>query len=831
MLMPTPAVPRFTRLLSIAFVTAALVLLRAPVAVVHGQAPTGAPPLYQQLKTFTLTGGSADVASLVLKRDRVEMTFTGTFYFSPAVEGHVTGAVFVGQGTVHAAVPTSAGDFEKDSVKRLLGADVLESDFKTTVLRMTDDTFDAIASARSAAGAGAPVRTLGATASADAQRLATDFEPRLTMESGINLSARLATSIMNAEAPGMFFAEFDGGKRGRFEFVLDHQNRIPSANFGINGGEKGLFFTYQPTINFTEVWMAFYALQDYERNQAVYSDVNNLIDITHYQVDVDVRNPASHLGLAAHIEMKGLAPNLRAIPFRVGESLGTRQETRLKRQMRLKGARVGGQSVPAVQEDWEGGFTVFLPAALKAGDTLTLDVDLDGNFMEGNHLPECFYLLDNVEWLPRHGELDRATFDLTFRSQKRHVIAAVGTRLSEQPDETQKDIVVTKYKIEQPVSLVAFAVGAFTRTKHMSTSALGGQAIPLEFNGVSDSIAGPNGVTSVNSDFMLDELDNAIRYFSGMFGKYPYPSFGAVLHPYPFGQGFPTMLFLFPTDSADIHNHEFIAHETAHQWWGNIVAWRSYRDQWLSEGFAEYSAMLYTVKRTAKEAGLPASELFREAREELRAPPRTATGITKGRLADIGPIILGRRLNTTKSFGAYQALIYKKGALVLRMLHYLMSNPTADPMTGGDAPFYAMMSDFVERHRNGTASTEEFFQVAGEHFARTPIAQKFGLTDLKWFQIEWVYQTGLPSYTLDYEVKPQADKWVISGTIRQENVPDTFSMPLPLVFTFGSQTGRATIRAVGPSTTFEMPLPLKPTKVELDPLSWVLSDKTTTKGK
>ena len=40
-----------------------------------------------------------------------------------------------------------------------------------------------------------------------------------------------------------------------------------------------------------------------------------------------------------------------------------------------------------------------------------------------------------------------------------------------------------------------------------------------------------------------------------------------------------------------------MSHETAHQWWGNIVAWRSYRDQWLSEGFAEYSGVLYTAIR------------------------------------------------------------------------------------------------------------------------------------------------------------------------------------------------------------------------------------------
>lgn len=75
--------------------------------------------LYDQIKAFSLTGGSAEVAGLSLKRDRLEMTFDGTFYFTAPVQGHVTGAVFFGSGKFSAAVPPS--EFEKDNVKRPLG--------------------------------------------------------------------------------------------------------------------------------------------------------------------------------------------------------------------------------------------------------------------------------------------------------------------------------------------------------------------------------------------------------------------------------------------------------------------------------------------------------------------------------------------------------------------------------------------------------------------------------------------------------------------------------------------------------------------------------------
>ena len=98
----------------------------------------GGKALYDQIKTFQLTGGTTTVEQLVLKRDRVTMTFTGAFYFAAPAGGKVSGAVFIGDGLVRAEAPPS--DFEKENLKRLIGADLVETDFKTAVLRFSDDT-------------------------------------------------------------------------------------------------------------------------------------------------------------------------------------------------------------------------------------------------------------------------------------------------------------------------------------------------------------------------------------------------------------------------------------------------------------------------------------------------------------------------------------------------------------------------------------------------------------------------------------------------------------------------------------------------------------------
>jgi Peptidase family M1 domain len=763
--------------------------------------------LYDAIKAFSLTGGSAEAKSVVLKRDRVVMTFDGTFYFGAPVAGHVNGAVFIGQGRFRADVPPS--EYEKNNLKRQIGAEMLESDFKTAVLRFSDDTFDYIGKGRQE----------GERVFEPAQKLATEMGTRVLKETGANLAARVALSILNKEEPGFFFGNFDGGNRGRFNFLLDYQGRMPVASFDINGGEKGLIFVHKSVEDFNEVWLAFYGLEDYQRGQVQYSDTNDLINIFTYKLDVDLRDHKKALSLLAKVNAQIRLPNVRAVSFRIGESLSEIENVRLKKQMRLKSVTVNGLSAPAVQEDWEGGFMVFLPAPAQVGQYLNFEFSMAGDFMYDAPNLESHYPRSNETWYPRHGYLDRATYDLTYRHPKDLRIASVGVRLSEELDAEQKDVMITRYKMGYPVALVTFALAPFERHTEMVKWDKGGDPMPLEFSSL------PGSYAEIKENFIMAEMNNSVRYFSALFGKYPYPTFGGAFHPFNFGQGFPTLLMIPAADRSRAVVYKFIGHETAHQWWGNIVAWRSYRDQWLSEGFAEYSGVIYTGLRD----GVGSREdLLSGLRNSLKAPVETTEGLKKGKLYNVGPIILGHRLFTLKTANAYQGLIYNKGALVLRMLHFLLS----DPVTSDDKGFFMMMTDFVSRYRDKAASSDDFRAVANEHFARSPIAQEYGLKDLNWFFKEWVYETGYPSYELQYQFQDEPDgKVLVTGTVKQENVPDGWFMVLPIVFSFGEkQEGSATVQALGPSTPFKLRLPMRPKKIELDPRHWIISEKTSTKG-
>jgi hypothetical protein len=778
-------------------------LLYASLASAQQITPSSGLEVYQALKRFQVSGGTAVAENLTLKRDRAEMTFNGTFYFEPPIAGRVRGAVFLGNGTFRAEVPPN--EFERENVRRLLKAEVVDSDFRSAVLRFTDDTFDHIGKNLSS---GAP--------SAGAQELASEFEPRLLKETGANISARLAVSILNQESPGFFLAQFDKGKRDRFTLVLDYQSRLPVATFDINGGEKGLIFAHRGGQDENDVWMAFYGLDDYQRGRVQYSDAFDLVAVRRYTMQIDVRDPTKVVKTEVRMDIESAVGGLRAVPLMINESLPEYESVRLKKAMRLKAARFAdGAALQAVQEDWEGGVTLFLPAPRAARESFSVVMEFAGDFLYDSPLiGNCYYPRASSGWYPRHGYLSRSTFDLTFRHRKKYRVASAGIRVREEKASDNDGDMITEWKIDYPVALVSFGIGSFE--PHTETMKRKEGDLSVTFFSV------PGWLLAIKEDFVVAELQNCLGFFSALFGPYPYPSFAAVYHPRPYGQGLPSLLLLPRSDYAVKHTYAFIAHETSHQWWGDIVAWRSYRDQWLSEGFAEYSGVLYTGVR---DKGKSRKELVQEMRDSLLAPPITQTGIGRGHVADIGPLIAGHRLITRESENAYNTLIYNKGALVLRMIHFLFT----DPQTGNDKAFYDMMGDFVRRQYNGWATTESFLQVASEHFARTPIAQKYRLKDLNWFFAEWVFQAHLPTYRLEYRIERQPDGSVmLKGTLYQENAPEAWFLPLPLVLRFGKdQSARGTVLANGPKAPVAIKLPGRPTEVELDPDMWVLSEKTS----
>ncbi len=760
---------------------------------------------YNKLRAFDLSGNVVQVENFQLQKDRVEMTFTGEFYLAEPIAGEVYGAVFVGKGHL-STEPWSL--FEKENVKRFLKAETVEATFSKAVLRFTDDTYKRLAQNPPITG----------TARPQAQKLAVKLEQHLVRETGLNLSARLLVAVMNHDDPGAFFGEFDGGNWKRFCVLLDHQARVLGSVFGVNGGEKGLLFKYKGQVYGNDLWTAFYNQADFERGRVAYSDVFELVRIPNYRMEVDVRDPGDWLRMEVEMDLVPTVTGVRLIPMKLNEGLDEYDKERLKKGLRvLSAALADGTPVDVIQEDWETGFSLLFPRALIRDERVTLKLNLEGKdtlWTRGElHFPRS-----TTTWYPRHGYLARSRFDLKFRHKGKYRVVSVGQRLREGPVEDGSDEWFTHWVMEEPVALITFAVGHFER--HQETADVPGQTIQLEFY----SLPWATTQIPIYEEFLLAELSNSVRYFSRLFGAYPYGRLGGVYFPGPFGQGFPSMLLLPVGGYATTREFAFIAHEVAHQWWGNIVGWRSYRDQWLSEGFAEYSGALFTGWR---EKPKKVRDLVKEMRRSLKDPVFDDMGPRSGKLYEVGPLILGHRLSTRLTQNAYSTLIYNKGALVLRMIHFLLT----DPDNGNDSAFFNMMKDFVEQHRNGDASTESFFEIASRHLANSPLGRRYKLKDLNWFMYQWVHQTALPSYELRYRFESRQDGGInLIGTLYQKDAPEDWFMLLPLEFQFpGKRSARAVIHAYGPETAVKLRLPERPRDVKLDPDMWVLSDKTSEK--
>lgn len=215
---------------------------------------------------------------------------------------------------------------------------------------------------------------------------------------------------------------------------------------------------------------------------------------------------------------------------------------------------------------------------------------------------------------------------------------------------------------------------------------------------------------------------------------------------------------------------EVTPHEVAHQWWGHAVGWASYHDQWLSEGFAEFSAGLFLQQAVAGDWRKDYIEFWN--RLQKRIVEKNNFGIAPN---DAGPLWMGQRLESPRTEHAYQNVTYPKGAFVLQMLRSVMYSPQ-----DGDKPFIDMMHDFVESHQNKPASTESFKAVVEKHMSKT--MDLAGNGNLDWFFNEWVYGTEIPKYHLDYQLTPgDGGKVNLHMTITQSEVDDKFLMLVPFL--------------------------------------------------
>jgi aminopeptidase N len=244
--------------------------------------------------------------------------------------------------------------------------------------------------------------------------------------------------------------------------------------------------------------------------------------------------------------------------------------------------------------------------------------------------------------------------------------------------------------------------------------------------------------------------------------------------------------FGIPTRIEDV-----VAHEIAHQWFGDSVTESTWADLWLSEGFATYFAGLFIEKYEGEDAfhdymkRAAASVIGYEAQ---RRPP----------IHDTETEDLNQLLNSNN---------YQKGAWVLHMLRRRL----------GDDSFFHGLQAYYKAHHEANANTEDL---------RSALEAASG-QDLKEFFARWVYGSGHPKYELEWGDSGKRGTVSIFVTLKQTQDGDAFLDPVPITFSVGGTQRRELIQPTGKVTTIGFNLKGMPTGFVIDPENTLLKEVVT----
>ena len=742
-------------------------------------------PVYQQLRLHAKGAGDfagpfATVNNLVLKRDAATFTLrSGEIYFAPAVNDRMVGAVFLGEGELTLTPPTET---EKRSLELFTDRPTISESFDKLVFRFTDKTFDEIkSSAQAHVGTNGPQAGRAQDAYRDNQVLL-----RKTLRRNVEL--RTLVDLYNPQRPGFFTVFINGKHYNKLIFQYDPLG-IPSVS-----PEEVLLQSYGET-DFGS-WTAFHRADEYAKGTVSSNEDHRIYDITHHDVDTVIRG--AKLTCSDTITIRGLDAGARVLPFSLFPTL---------RVSHVRDEQ--GRDLDFVQEskNEDADFGVILPEPLEVGKTFKLNIEYAGSdalidIGNGN-----FFLIPRSTWYPNNEGTafgDRATFDTTYHYPKNKILIGTGTVTAPAAPEENGNGLLAKWSSgEVAVAVDAFNYGDFKKREVLDSTT--GYNIEFFANeSTPNFMRGAEELGSMNTmgmaSSMLAGAQNATRLYDAYFGKLPFNRLALTQQPAPnFGQAWPTLVYMPFTAFMDQTQRylatggnvraatddffEYVApHEIAHQWWGHMVGWKSYHDQWMSEGFAEFSASLYVQQVLRDEHRF--IEFWNKQRDRItQSSPRTHDL----KPYTVGSVTQGSRLRTGKTGLAYQFLVYPKGAYILHMLRMMMSDPR-----NGDKRFMAIMQDFIKSHYNEDVSTEDLKKTVEKHMTRQMDLDGNGRMD--WFFNEWVYGTEMPRYRFEYQLA--ADGLSLSGQITQSGVSDKFKMLVPVYVDFGKgfvRIGAATI--------------------------------------
>ena len=532
-----------------------------------------------------------------------------------------------------------------------------------------------------------------------------------------------------------------------------------------------------------------------------------------------------------------------------GEAATQALEFEISPQMRVTEARVSGEQAEVFQPD-------SLRSALIRGDANQSFLVIPARPLEAGHEYEVtfkhsgmvisdagngvYFVGARGSWYPNRFP-QFAHYDLTFRYPLDLDLVAAGHPIQQTVEGEWR---VSRHRIDAPVRMAGFNLG---RYEHRSVTR-GGYLVDVYANrGVEASIEAQRRVVIVppqrvglagNRRWTVDlvpfptddqlrpkpsdhieelaaEIAGGLEFMTSHFGPPVLKTLTVSPIPGAFGQGFPGLIYLstlayldprsrppsVQTEMLQLFYSDIMqAHETAHQWWGNVVGSASKEDDWLMEALANYTALLYLERHKDRHA---VDQVLADYRAHLLSKNAAGQSIDSA-----GPIVWGDRLISSHTPSAWQVITYEKGSWIMHMLRRRL----------GDEQFLAMLGELRRRYEFRTVSTEQFRALAA-----AALPPKSPDPTLEAFFDQWVYSTGIPSIRMTHSLQGKAPQLRVAGTVVQSDAPEDFSVLVPIEIQFpkGKPLVRWVKTAAG-SVPFSVAVQQPPSKVTLDPDNSVL---------
>jgi aminopeptidase N len=454
--------------------------------------------------------------------------------------------------------------------------------------------------------------------------------------------------------------------------------------------------------------------------------------------------------------------------------------------MQVSGVEENGRPTTFTHEG--GRLRVALASTYRAGDLLTVTVryagsPTDGLFFKRNKFGSRTVFADNWPnrahfWFPSIDHpYDKARVEFFVTAPARYDVVANGALVetTSQQDGTR----LTHWREDVPVPVYCMVFGA---TEFSFTDAGAWNGVRLSYY-----------LYPKDRDKGVRDYGRALRmleFYANVVGPFPYEKLALVQSSTRFG-GMENSSSIFFDEKAYDGTGRLegtVAHEMAHQWFGDSVTEADWHHLWLSEGFATYFAALFFEHAEGRERFL---RIMRESKERyLKDAAAVARPVYDPAIKD-----LFKLLNRNN---------YEKCAWVLHMLRHVL----------GDEKFFAGIGDYYRSFRERNADTEDFRRMMELHAGRP----------LDWFFRQWIYEPGYPVYDPAWHWDEAAKEFRLR--VRQTQAGAAFRMPMDVEFRTGDSARRETVEVAGRDERFSFKLERRPESVALDPDEWVLKTLT-----